>query len=73
MHDITRESTAALTDLFADTFVRENFARVYMTLWRRNDVRKLDADAIFFLENKCKKRDISCLRDVFSAFFAKFR
>ena len=38
----------AVTDRFADVFVRENVARVYMTLWRRNDVRKLDADAILF-------------------------
>ena len=48
IHDVTRESVAAVTDHFADAFVRENVARVYMTLWRRNDVRKLDADAILF-------------------------
>ena len=48
MHDVTRESVAAVTGLFADAFVRENVARVYMTLWRRNDVRKFDADAILF-------------------------
>ena len=48
MHDITRESVAAVTDHLADAFVREKVARVYMTLWRRNDVRKLDADAILF-------------------------
>ena len=46
MHDVTLESVAAVTDHFADAFVRENVARVYMTLWRRNDVRKFDADAI---------------------------
>ena len=46
MHDVTRKSVAAVTDHFADAFVRENVARIYMTLWRRNDVRKLDADAI---------------------------
>ena len=48
MYDITLESVAAMTDHFPDAFVRENVARVYMTLWRRNDVRKLDADAILF-------------------------
>ena len=48
MHDVTQESVAAVTDHFADAFVRENVARVYMTLRRRNDVRKLDADAILF-------------------------
>ena len=58
MHDVTRESVAAVTDHFADAFVRENVARVYMTLWRRNDVRKFDADAILFREMKCRKRDI---------------
>ena len=58
MHDVTRESVAAVTDHFADAFVRENVARVYMTLWRRNAVRKFDADAILFWEIKCKKMDI---------------
>ena len=58
MHDVTLESVVAVTDYFANAFVRENVARVYMTLWRRNDVRKFHADAILFLEIKCKKRDI---------------
>ena len=58
MHDVTLESVAAVTDHFADAFVRKNVARVYMTLWRRNDVRKFDADAILFREIKCKKKDI---------------
>ena len=44
----TLESVADVTDYFADDFVRENVARVYMTLWRRNDVRKLDAETILF-------------------------
>ena len=48
MHDVTRESVAAVTDHFADAFVRENVARVYMTLWQRNAVRKFDAVAIMF-------------------------
>ena len=55
MHVLTLESVAAVTDHFDDAFVRENVARVYMTLWRRNDVRKFDADAIF-LRIKCKKK-----------------
>ena len=54
MHDVTQESVAAVTDHFAD-------ARVYMTLWRRNDVRKFDTDAILFREIKCEKMDIECL------------
>ena len=33
MHDVTLESVAAVTDHFTDAFVRENVARVYMTLW----------------------------------------
>ena len=48
MHDVTLGSVAALTNHFSDAFVRENVTRVYMTLWRRNDVRKFDADAILF-------------------------
>ena len=48
MHNVTLESVAAVTDHFADAFVRNNVAPVYMTLWRRNDVQKFDADAILF-------------------------
>ena len=52
MHDVTLENVAAVTDLFVDAFVHENVARVYMTLWRRNDVRKFNADANFVLSNQ---------------------
>ena len=55
MHDVTRESVAAVTDHFADAFVRENVARVYMTLWRRNAIRKFDADAILFEKSSVRK------------------
>ena len=48
MHDVTLKSVAAVTDHFAYAVFRENVARGYMTLWRRNDVRKFDADAILF-------------------------
>ena len=58
MHDVTLESVAAMTYHFADAVVRENVARIYMTLWLRNNVRKFDADAFLFWEIKCKKRDI---------------
>ena len=58
MHDVTQESVGALAAHFAGAFVRENVARVYITLWRRNDVRKFDTNAILFREIKCKKRDI---------------
>ena len=73
MHDVTRESVAAVTDHFADAFVRENVARIYMTLWRRNVVRKFDADAILFWMIKRKKMDILCLRNVFSTIYAEIR
>ena len=48
MHDVTRESVAAVTDHFADAFVRKNVARVNMTLWQRNVFRKFDTDIILF-------------------------
>ena len=47
-HDITLESFTAGTDHFANAFIRENFARLHMTLWPRNAFRKFDADAILF-------------------------
>ena len=59
----------AVTDHFDDAFVRENVARVYMTLWRRNDIRKFDADAILFREIKRNRRN----SDVFSAVYAEIR
>ena len=47
MHDGTLQALGpAVTDHFADSFVRENVAR--MMLWPRNDVQKFDADAILF-------------------------
>ena len=49
------DSVAAVTDYFTNAFVRENVARVYMTLWRRNDVRKYDADAILFEKSSVRK------------------
>ena len=55
MHDVTLKSVAAVTGHFADVFVRENVARVYMTLWRRNIVRKFDADAILFEKSSVRK------------------
>ena len=57
MHDVILEGVAAVTDHFADAFVRENIALVYMTLWRRNDLRKFDADTILYREIKWKKMD----------------
>ena len=57
MHDVALESVAAVTDHFADDFICENVAHVYI-LWRRNDVWKFDADAILFWEIKCKKREM---------------
>ena len=48
MHDVTLQCVAAVSDYFADAFVRENVARIYMTLWRRNDVRMLTLAPICF-------------------------
>ena len=48
IHDVTLENVAAVTDHFPDAFVRENVARVYMTLFCSNDVRQFYADAILF-------------------------
>ena len=65
MHDVTLECVAAATDNFVDAFVRENLARmlfrenlarVYMTLWRRNDVRKLTPTPFCF-ENSSVKNE----------------
>ena len=55
MHDVTRKSVAAVTDHFTDAFVRENVASVCMTLWRRNDIRKFNADAILFEKSSVRK------------------
>ena len=55
MHDVTLECVAAVTDHFADAFVRENVARVYMTLLRCNDVRKLTLTPFCFEKSSVKK------------------
>ena len=55
MHGVTLENIAAVTDHFADAFVRENIAHVYMTLWRHTDVRKFEADAIWFEKSSVRK------------------
>ena len=55
MHDVTLECVAAVTDHFADVFVRENVARVDMTLWRRNDVRKLTLTPFCFEKLSARK------------------
>ena len=57
MHDVTRESFVVVTVHFAGAFVLENVACVYMMLWRHNDVRKFDDEAILFREIKRKRRD----------------
>ena len=55
MHDVTHEFVAAMTDDIADAFVRENVARVCMTLWRRNDVRKLTLTPFCFIKLSVRK------------------
>ena len=47
-HDDALESVASVTDHFADAFFRENVVYVFVTLWRRKEIRKFDADAILF-------------------------
>ena len=69
MHDVTQESAAAATDHFADAFVRENVAHVYMTLWGRNAVRKFDADAIICFEKSSVRKWIFNVKEPFSARF----
>ena len=55
MLDVTRESVAAVTGHFADAFVYEYVARVHMTLWRRNDVRKLTLTPFCFEKSSVRK------------------
>ena len=55
MHDVTLECVAAVTDHFADAFVRVNIAHVYMMLWRRNDIRKLTLRPFCFEESSVRK------------------
>ena len=55
MQDVALESVAAVTDHFADAFVRENVARVYMTLWRRNDVRRVTLTPFCFEKSSVRK------------------
>ena len=59
---------AALTDHFADPFVRENVARVFDVVVRY-DVRKFDADSILYGDTRCKKMDVSMYLAVFSVLF----
>ena len=55
MHDVTPESVAAVTDHFADAFVRENVVRIYMTLWRRNDFESLMPTPFCFEKSSVRK------------------
>ena len=55
MHGLTLETVKAVTDHFADTFVHENVARVYMTLWRRIDVRKFTLTPFCFEKSSVRK------------------
>ena len=53
LHDVTRESIAVMTDHFTDDFFAK-MLHAYMTLWRRNILRKFDDDVILFREIQCK-------------------
>ena len=52
LHEVTREIVAALTDPFADAFVRKNVGPVYDVV---ATFEKFDAAAILFREILCKK------------------
>ena len=55
MHDVILECVAAVPEHFADAFVRDNVARVYMMLWRCNDVRKLTLTPFCFEKSSVRK------------------
>ena len=59
---------AALTDHFADPFVRENVARRFDVVLR-HDVRKFDADAILYGDTRCKKMNTSMFKRCFQRDF----
>ena len=65
MHDVTLECVAVVTDHFGDAFVRKNVERVYMTLWRRNDVQKLTLTPFCFEKSSVRKGIFNVLSDVF--------
>ena len=73
MHDVTLECVAAVTDHFAEAFVRENVACVYMTLWRCNDVRKLTLAPFCFEKSSVRKWIFNVFSDVFSTVCAEIR
>ena len=68
MHGVTLECVAAVTDHFADAFVRENVARVYMTLWRRNGVLKFTMTPFCFEKSSVRKG----IFNVLATFSARF-
>ena len=59
---------AALTDHFANHFVRKNVARVFDVVVCY-DVQKFDADIILHGDTQCKKMDISMFLVMFSVQF----
>ena len=54
MHDVTLECVADVTDHFADAFVHEKVACIYMT-WRRNEVGKLTLMQFCFEKSSVRK------------------
>ena len=57
LHYVTWKVLWPFTDHFADALFAKTL-NASMTLWRRSDVQKFDADAILFREIQFKKRDI---------------
>ena len=51
---VTRECVTALAGHFADVLFAKSL-RAYLTLWRRNDVRKFDTDVILLRESSARK------------------
>ena len=45
----------AVTDHYTVAFVRKNVARIYMTLWRHNDVQKLTLTPFCFEKSSVRK------------------
>ena len=61
----------AVTDHFADAFVREDVACVYMTLWRRNDVRMLTLTPFCFEKSSVRKGIFNVLATLSAPFMLK--
>ena len=71
MHDVTLRCVVAVTHHFANAFARENVAHVYMTLWRRNDFRKLTLTPFCFEISSVRKGIFNVLATLSALFMLK--